>query len=234
MGEMEITVVKIAALVIGMVCIVSVPVLKMMTGLPPYIGMLLALGLYWVITDLFEFEQLCNPRETEVASAKYEGQAIEDEHFSGVVKALHKVDLTGLLFFTGVLLSVVALDAAGVLHRYAALLSQVFGENTVMLCASLGVSSAIVDNVPLVEAAIEMFEKTPMDDPLWQLVALAAGTGGSMLSVGSIAGVTLMGMEGVGFVWYLKRVSGWAALGFALAILSYQLERTLYHSFWNN
>merc|ERR1711948_10554 len=144
--------------------------------------------------------------------------ALEEHHQSGVIEALHKVDLTGLLFFTGVLLAVVALDAAGVLSRYATWLDQWFGDNPIILSLALGVSSAVVDNVPLVEASIEMFEETPMDDPLWQLVALAAGTGGSMLSIGSIAGVTLMGMEGVGFLWYLKRVSPWATLGFALSI----------------
>merc|ERR1711974_515884 len=96
----------------------------------------------------------------------------------------------------------------------------------VAICTLLGASSAVVDNVPLVQASINMFgADTPADDPLWQLVALAAGTGGSMLSVGSIAGVTLMTMEGVGYMWYCRRISLWAMVGYGLGIAIYQLER---------
>merc|ERR1712060_392933 len=146
----------------------------------------------------------------------------------GVIDALHKMDLTGLLFFAGVLLAVGALNTAGVLEDYAAFLEHLCRGSPVLITSLLGVSSAIVDNVPLVEAAINMFEGEPVDDPLWQLVALAAGTGGSILSVGSIAGVTLMTMEGVGYLWYCRRVSLWAALGFALGIATYQLERLLF------
>merc|ERR1712066_482464 len=146
----------------------------------------------------------------------------------GVIEALHKMDLTGLLFFAGVLLAVGALDTAGVLKQYADFLISVCGNSSVTISLLLGVSSAIVDNVPLVEAAINMFEHKPKDDPLWQLVALAAGTGGSILSVGSIAGVTLMTMEGVGYLWYCRRVSLWAALGFAAGIGTYQCERLLF------
>lgn len=211
-GSDEISRMKIAALVLGMVCILTVPILKTLTGLPPYLGMLLALGLYWIVTDLVDFKQ---------------SGALNEAHSGGVVEALHKVDLTGLFFFTGVLLSVVALAVTGVLERYAVLMNDFCGGNPVTLSVLLGISSAVVDNVPLVQAAIEMFDETPADDPLWQLVALAAGTGGSILSVGSIAGVTLMGMEGVGFLWYLRRISFWAALGFFLGIGTYQLQRGL-------
>merc|ERR1719210_3204238 len=105
---------------------------------------------------------------------------------------------------------------------------EVTNDNPVALSALLGVSSAVVDNVPLVEASIEMFEHVHVDEPLWQLVALAAGTGGSILSVGSIAGVTLMSMEGVGFRWYCRRVSPWAAVGFGMGIATYQLERIIF------
>merc|ERR1719210_3061548 len=104
---------------------------------------------------------------------------------------------------------------------------EVTNDNPVALSALLGVSSAVVDNVPLVEASIEMFDDVGVDDPLWQLVALAAGTGGSILSVGSIAGVTLMGMEGVGFLWYCRRVTPWAAVGFGLGLCTYRLQSAL-------
>merc|ERR1712125_136845 len=139
-----------------------------------------------------------------------------------------KVDLTGILFFTGVLLAVGALDSAGVLRHYASKLVDVFGSSPVSLCTVLGLSSSLVDNVPLVEATIDMFSEVSVDDPLWQLIALAAGTGGSILSIGSIAGVTLMSMQGVGFLWYVRNVSLWATLGFFMGIAVYQVERLVF------
>jgi len=221
-------------LLLGICCVLMVPVLKMWTGLPPYLGMLFALGVVWIVTESMGF---ASPDEEEEDPEMHAREATADAletpkahaeavGHGGVPAALHKVDLTGLLFFTGVLLAVVALDAAGVLRRYAAWMMETFGDNAVMLSALLGVSSAVVDNVPLVEASIDMFEH-PMDDPLWQLVALAAGTGGSILSIGSIAGVTLMSMEGVGFMWYVRKVSLWAAIGFALGIATYEGQRRL-------
>lgn len=210
-----ITSTQILSLAIGIVVILLVPVLKIVSGLPPYLGMLLALGLMWLISELLHFDT----------------QSMDDHGHGaiprGVAAALHKVDLTGLLFFTGVLLCVGALDSAGVLTMYATMLVNSVGHSPVALCTFLGISSAIVDNVPLVEASIDMFKDVPTDDRLWQLVALAAGTGGSMLSVGSIAGVTLMSMEGVGFLWYCKRITPWAFLGFIFGIGAYQLQYTL-------
>merc|ERR1712110_832611 len=122
----------------------------------------------------------------------------------------------------GVLLVVGALDAAGVLTSYATFLVNPVGHSSVILCTLLGFSSALVDNVPLVEATIDMFTEVGVDDPLWQLIALAAGTGGSILSIGSIAGVALMSMQGVGFLWYVRNVCPWATLGFFVGIAIYQ------------
>merc|ERR1719158_1090761 len=102
--------------------------------------------------------------------------------------ALHKVDLTGLLFFAGVLFAVGALDSAGVLARYAKAMKDLCQGSPTTLCILLGLSSAVVDNVPLVQGSINMFSEVPVAQPLWQLIALTAGTGGSILSVGSIAG----------------------------------------------
>jgi len=229
----QITQSKVLVLVLGVVCIFMVPVLKMTTGLPPYMGMLLALGMIWFVTDTRAFRRIAGPAEV-LPSIRNMGDATphtpKEELYGeeGVIEALHKMDLTGLLFFAGVLLAVGALNTAGVLKNYAALLVRLCGGSPVLICSLLGVSSAIVDNVPLVEAAIHMFHDSPKDDPLWQLVALAAGTGGSILSVGSIAGVTLMTMEGVGYLWYCRRVSLWAALGFGCGIATYQLERLLF------
>jgi len=231
----EVTRSKVLVLVMGVVCILMVPVLKMTTGLPPYLGMLLALGILWFVTDTTAFHRLAHlPREEVDVEADGTPTTPRSSHFAApeegsVVEALHKMDLTGLLFFAGVLLAVGALDTAGVLHSYAEMLRRICKGSSVAICSLLGVSSAIVDNVPLVQASINMFgEEMPMDDPLWQLTALAAGTGGSILSVGSIAGVTLMTMEGVGYLWYCRRVSLWAALGFAGGIGTYELERLLF------
>jgi len=258
-GPAKVTASSVAVLALGIGCILMVPVLKIWTGLPPYLGMLLALGIVWVVTDSMgiapaghsadpaEAEAATEPaergpeswtgaealqsREESTDASEEQGMPAPASHAvsleSGVPEALHKVDLTGLLFFTGVLLAVVALDSAGVLQHYAEFLAELCHGSSVAISALLGVSSAVVDNVPLVQAAIEMFSEVERDDPLWQLVALAAGTGGSILSVGSIAGVTLMGMEGVGFLWYCRRVSVWAAIGFAAGIAAFQLQHTL-------
>uniref|UniRef100_A0A7S4SLB3 Citrate transporter-like domain-containing protein n=1 Tax=Alexandrium monilatum TaxID=311494 RepID=A0A7S4SLB3_9DINO len=220
----EVTVRNALALVLGISFILLVPLLKMWTGLPPYLGMLLALGLFWLITDSLGGARRRAHGEPTNGAEDHHSPGPED----GVVAALHKVDLTGLLFFTGVLLAVGALDSAGVLRDYATMLVRLCGPSPVALTTLLGISSAVVDNVPLVEAAIDMFREAGADEPLWQLVALAAGTGGSILSIGSIAGVTLMSMEGVGFLWYSRRISLWASAGFVAGIAAYQCERLLF------
>jgi len=231
----EVTRSKVLVLTLGLLCIFMVPALKMATGLPPYLGMLLALGILWFITDTAAFQSLARMPQREVdVEADGTPMTPKSPQFAApeqgsVVEALHKMDLTGLLFFAGVLLAVGALDVAGVLDNYAEVLVELCGGSAIGITSLLGISSAVVDNVPLVQASINMFGKTtPMDDPLWQLTALAAGTGGSILSVGSIAGVTLMTMEGVGYLWYCRRVSLWAALGFAGGLGTYQLERLIF------
>lgn len=212
----EITQTKVLSLTIGIVVILLVPILKILTGLPPYLGMLLALALMWLVSDLMQFDA--------VHTSENEDERDHESLPHGVIAALYRIDLTGLLFFAGVLLSVGALDSAGILRAYATVLVNSLGHNPMALCTMLGISSAVVDNVPLVEASIDMFSDVPTDDRLWQLVALAAGTGGSILSVGSIAGVTLMSMEKVGFLWYCKHISLWALLGFLSGLLMYQLQ----------
>lgn len=211
----ELTRTKVLSLVVGILTILLVPFLKIWTGLPPYLGMLLALGLMWLVSDLLHFDSPA----TDEADEKDDNSTQ-----TGVMAALYKVDLSGLLFFTGILLSVGALDSAGVLHTYATMMVDNLGHSPVALCTLLGLSSAVVDNVPLVEASIDMFSDVPTDDRLWQLVALAAGTGGSILSVGSIAGVTLMSMERIGFLWYCKQISLWAFLGFIFGIATYVVQ----------
>mmetsp|Transcript_93683 Transcript_93683/g.262073 ORF Transcript_93683/g.262073 Transcript_93683/m.262073 type:complete len:574 (-) Transcript_93683:259-1980(-) len=224
--ETPVTRGNLAVLLVGVASILMVPVLKMSTGLPPYLGMLLALGCLWFVTDTAAFQSFASGKAAATPDDHTPQSSEHVQTGGGVVAALHKMDLTGLLFFAGVLLAVGALDTAGVLRDYAERLVRLCGGSPVLICTLLGVSSAVVDNVPLVQAAVSMFGgNTPTDDPLWQLVALAAGTGGSILSVGSIAGVTLMSMEGVGYLWYCRRVSLWATLGFAAGIGVYQVER---------
>jgi len=203
------------ALIMGLLCILMVPALKVGCGLPPYLGMLLALGLFWLLTDLLGFRG----KESVDDDAKHHGPPR-----AGVVAALKKVELTGLLFITGVLLAVGALNTAGVLKNCARHLHTITGGSPVTLSILLGLSSAVVDNVPLVDACIDMYEAMPRDDALWQLLALSAGTGGSILSIGSMAGVLLMSMENVGFLWYCRNASVWAILGFFLGIGMYQIE----------
>jgi len=214
---------SIVVLVIGFGCILMVPVVKMVTGLPPYLGMMMALGSFWLVTEICDLGAEVAAQDEEAPEDK-EGPAHHSR--KGVPAALHKVDISSLLFFTGVLLGVAVLEAAEVLSRYSTFMRQVTLDNELLLSGLLGVSSAVVDNVPLVQASIEMFEE-PVDHPLWQLVALGAGTGGSMLAVGSVAGVTLMGLEGVGFLWYAKRISPWAALGFALGLATFAAQQEL-------
>jgi len=217
-----VTLPKVLVMIFGLLFILMVPILKMTTGLPPYLGMLLALGGLWLLTDHMKFDHVEEGNSPISPSTMHTGPPS-----NGVALALHKVDLTGLLFFTGVLLAVGALNSAGILKSYAVFLVRICGRSPVVLCTLLGISSAIVDNVPLVEAAIDMFDEVGVDEPLWQLVALAAGTGGSILSIGSIAGVTFMSMEGIGFLWFCRKISAWALLSFFLGIATYQLERVL-------
>jgi Na+/H+ antiporter NhaD/arsenite permease-like protein len=219
-----VTCANVLVLLLGIGSILFVPVLKMVTGIPPYMGMLAALGIVWFVTDTHAFHRLARPnREVDSAITPEDAGFVAPPH-GGVIEALHKMDLTGLLFFAGVLLAVSALNAAGVLQMYAEWLVRLCDNSPFAIATFLGVSSAVVDNVPLVQAAISMFDDLPVNHPLWHLVALAAGTGGSILSIGSIAGVTLMTMEGVGYIWYFKKVSLWATLGFIGGIGTYWLE----------
>eukprot|EP00439_Symbiodinium_sp_Y106_P011776 s6282_g1.t2 len=182
---------SIVVLAVGFGCILMVPIVKMVTGLPPYLGMMMALGTFWLVTEICDLGAEVAARDLE-APEDPEGPAHHSR--KGVPAALHKVDISSLLFFTGVLLGVAVLEAAQVLSRYSKFMREVTMDNELFLSALLGASSAVVDNVPLVQASIEMFEE-PMDNPLWQLVALGAGTGGSMLAVGSVAGFKGPGMR---------------------------------------
>lgn len=185
-------------LVLGIGALISVPVFKTTTHLPPYIGMMLGLGVLWVVSELI------NPDLDESIKKHYTA-----------AHALTRIDLPSILFFLGILLAVGALQAMSVLHDFAMYLDHTFGDNRIIVTL-IGVLSAIVDNVPLVAASMGMYnmDMYPADHLIWEYLAYCAGTGGSLLIIGSAAGVAVMGMEKVEFFWYLKRVSLLALMGY--------------------
>ncbi|XP_044479769.1 sodium/proton antiporter 1-like [Mangifera indica] len=197
---------------VGIGALIFVPVFKALTGLPPYMGMLLGLGVLWILTDAIHY-------------GESEGQKLK------VPQALSRIDTQGALFFLGILLSVSSLEAAGVLRELANFLDANI-PNADLIASAIGVVSAIIDNVPLVAAAMGMYDLTsfPQDSDFWQLIAFCAGTGGSMLIIGSASGVAFMGMEKVDFFWYLRKVSGFAFAGYAAGIAAYLALNNLHIS----
>ncbi|CAL5378961.1 unnamed protein product [Camellia sinensis] len=197
---------------VGIGALVFVPVFKAVTGLPPYMGMLLGLGILWILTDAIHY-------------GESERQRLK------VPQALSRIDTQGILFFLGILLSVGSLEAAGILRELANYLDAHI-PNVELIASTIGVVSAIIDNVPLVAATMGMYDLTsfPQDSKFWQLVAYCAGTGGSMLVIGSAAGVAFMGMEKVDFFWYLRKVSGFAFAGYAAGIAAYLAVHNLHLS----
>ena len=201
-----------AVLGIGIGVLLFVPVFKMATHLPPYMGMLLGLGLIWLLTEM-------------IHSGKDEAEKGE----LSVVHALRKVDAASILFFLGILLAISALQSMGTLAQLAGWLDRTVGNITVV-GISIGFLSAVVDNVPLVAAAQGMYtlEQYPTDHFFWELLAYCAGTGGSALIIGSAAGVAAMGMERIDFLWYLRHVSWLAVLGYLAGALVYVVQYQIF------
>ena len=199
----------------GIAGLLSVPVFKSVTGLPPYLGMLAALGVMWTLTDAIHAGEGKEGREELMAPA-----------------ALRKIDTSGVLFFLGILLSVGALDAAGILKDLATILDRNI-DSEPAIATAIGVASSVIDNVPLVAATMGMYnlDQQPLDAQLWQLIAFCAGTGGSLLVIGSAAGVALMGLEKVEFLWYAKRISLSALVGYLGGIGVYLGQSQLSHLF---
>lgn len=181
---------------LGVGGLIFVPIFKAITGLPPFMGVILALAVLWIATDLMHHA--------------YEGR----EHLR-VPHILTRVDTSGVLFFLGILLCVDALQAAGILQIVADGLDAAF-KSQAMIATMIGFISAVVDNVPLVAATMGMYplESYPMDAPFWHMIAYAAGTGGSILIIGSAAGVALMGMEKIDFISYMRKASIPVAIGY--------------------
>ena len=198
-------------LYIGLTLIVSVPVFKTVTHLPPYIGMMLALGIFTVFAEAF------SKRAFDISHAGV------DDHHSPVHKALTRIEMPSLLFFLGILMTVAALESLGMIFQFGKSVEGSIG--TDLFVVILGGASAIVDNVPLVAASMGMFPDLGMDHPTWHFIAYAAGTGGSMLIIGSAAGVVAMGMEKISFFWYLKNIALLALVGYLSGIgVLYLLE----------
>lgn len=196
----------------GLGFLVFVPLFKTVTHLPPFMGMLLALGCMWIITTILH-------------KKKDEGVM----HRYSVASALQKIDTPSILFFLGILLAVAALQSNGLLKEAATHLNTFFN-NDYLIGTALGLLSALVDNVPLVAAAQGMYDLTtyPPDHPFWEFLALTTGTGGSAIIIGSAAGVAAMGIEAINFVWYLKKISWLALVGFFAAIGVFLLERMIF------
>lgn len=192
-------------LILGIGGLISVPVFKTVTHLPPYLGMLLALGVLWVVSELI------NPDMDEADKRPYTAAG-----------ALTRIDVPSVLFFLGILLAVSALESMEILNHFSAWLDSTLGDQRVIITL-IGILSAIVDNVPLVAASMGMYDMNVyyQDHLIWEYLAYCAGTGGSILIIGSAAGVAVMGMEKIDFIWYLKKISLLAMLGYFAGAIAY-------------
>ncbi|TXB63465.1 sodium:proton antiporter NhaD [Phaeodactylibacter luteus] len=215
-------------LFLGLGAIVFVPVFKTVTHLPPYLGMMLSLGVVWLVSEYIHPEEDFSESRREMYSAH---------------KALSRIEMSSILFFLGILMAVAALESlvyatvmregeaiqVGTLRYVAEVLDNVI-PNQDLVIILLGFASAIIDNVPLVAASMGMYEM-PMDSKLWHFIAYSAGTGGSMLIIGSAAGVAAMGMERIDFIWYLRKIAWLAFVGFIAGAAVFLLLTPLLSSF---
>ena len=192
----------------GLLILLLVPVFKTATHLPPYMGILIGLGILWIITEII-----------------HEGKDEEDRHVLSVAYALQKVDTPSILFFLGILISIAALNVTGILADLAVWMNDHL-ESDSMIVIAMGLLSSVIDNVPLVAASQGMYDLTryPTDHYFWEFLAYATGTGGSALIIGSAAGIAAMGMEKISFFWYLKNMTLLALLGFFAGAGIYMLQ----------
>ncbi len=206
---------KALFLFLGLAALLSVPIFKAYTHLPPFMGMILALGVLWVVSEIV-------------------GKGFDEATRSstGVLSVLKRVDMSAMLFFLGILLAVGSLGSMGTLGELAKWLDQVVPYHEIV-AVIIGLVSAVVDNVPLVAAGIEMYPM-PENDPFWMLLAYCAGTGGSCLIIGSAAGVAAMGLEHINFFWYVKKITPWALLGYLSGVGAYMLEHSIIRAFFSN
>ena len=210
-------------LLLGLGSIICVPVFKIITHLPPYVGMMLALGVVSVFAEIYSNREFALSQAT---GPDPDGNANESSHHeSPVHNALTKIELPSILFFLGILLAVAALESLGLLFVFATILKETISLDLLMVL--FGFASAVIDNVPLVAASLGMFTEFAPDDQLWHFLAYCAGTGGSMLIIGSAAGVVAMGMEKISFFWYLKKMGWLAMIGYLTGAGSFLLFSVL-------
>ena len=206
---------------LGVGGLIFVPIFKTITHLPPFVGILLVLGVLWTATEIFytsihqESEDTADNRTTQ----------------KRVSKMLSRIDMDTILFFLGILMAVACLETIGVLTMLGQGLDVAFEGNHYLVTGIIGVLSSIVDNVPLVAGCMGMYPVAPtgdmaIDGIFWQLLAYCAGVGGSMLIIGSAAGVVVMGLEKITFGWYMKKVTWIAFVGYLAGIVCYWLEKT--------
>ncbi|KKL21889.1 hypothetical protein LCGC14_2440920, partial [marine sediment metagenome] len=197
-------------LILGILALVFVPIFRYLTNLPPFFGMFIGLGVLWIVTDAMHHKH-------------------ESRHHLRIPFVLAKIDISGVLFFLGILLAINSLEMTGILKNLAVFLDVHIG-NLAVVATVIGFLSSIVDNVPLVAATMGMYDLSsyPPDSALWQMIAYAAGTGGSILLIGSAAGVALMGLEKIDFIWYMKRISIVALTGYLAGMALYLLLNAIY------
>ena len=197
----------------GLGILVAVPAFKTITHLPPFLGILFGLGLLWLVGDLMHREK-----------------SDQDKERFTLVSALTRIDMSSILFFVGILLAVASLEHAHILTSVAQWLNAVVGRLDVIVIL-IGLVSAVVDNVPLVAASMGMYSlaEYPTDSFLWEFMAYCAGTGGSILIIGSAAGVAAMGLEKIDFLWYMKKISLLALLGYFGGAFFYIFQYQLIH-----
>jgi Na+/H+ antiporter NhaD/arsenite permease-like protein len=196
---------------LGLGVLVAVPAFKAATHLPPFMGVLFGLGILWLVGDLL-----------------HRGKDAEESKRLTLVHALSRIDLSSIVFFVGILLAVAVLEHAHVLSAIAAWLDETVGRLDVIVVI-IGLVSAVVDNVPLVAASMGMYslEQYPPDHFLWSFLAYCAGTGGSILVIGSAAGVAAMGLEKIDFLWYLKKISLLALVGYLAGAAAFLVQHAL-------
>lgn len=199
---------------LGLGILVAVPAFKTLTHLPPFMGILFGLGLLWLVGDLVHRNKEDNLARQRLTLAR----------------ALTRIDMSSIVFFIGILLAVAVLEHAHVLAALAHWLDRVVGRQDVIVLL-IGLVSAVVDNVPLVAASMGMYslQQYPADSFLWEFLAYCAGTGGSILVIGSAAGVAAMGLEKIDFFWYVKKISGLALIGYIAGALLYIVQFNLTH-----
>lgn len=192
-------------LFLGLALIIFVPIFKTVTHLPPYVGMMLSLSIFAIVAEI-------------LSNRSFSITAVESgsgHHGGPTMKALGKIEMPSILFFLGILMTVASMESLGLIFNFGQIVSAAIPEP--VFITLLGIASAIIDNVPLVAASIGMFQE-PVDSSVWHFIAYAAGTGGSILIIGSAAGVVAMGMEKISFFWYLKRISLLALIGYFAGI----------------